>query len=175
MRIFTGQSLAARLTWGFGTILVLLVALAALSLVRMQEMTSTLEEITVRNAERSRAVGVLARGVSEYVQALGDLGATDLGGAAAVLTKIQSTLTGYDTAQSQLSGLMPKDARRPGAAAVHQPKGNRGPPTDCACRKAGRRTGRHGPCVSGSQRICPGHRQMERQSASLEQGGQRLE
>jgi methyl-accepting chemotaxis protein len=71
MRFFSGQSLAARLTWGFGTILVLLVAMAALSLVRMQELTSTLEEITVRNAERSRAVGLLASGVSEYVQELG--------------------------------------------------------------------------------------------------------
>lgn len=111
MRFFSGQSLAARLTWGFGTILVLLVAMAALSLVRMQELTSTLEEITVRNAERSRAVGLLAHGVSEYVQDLGDLAATDLARAAAVLTKIQSTLAAYDAAQSQLLVLMPKDER----------------------------------------------------------------
>jgi methyl-accepting chemotaxis protein len=109
MKILNGQSLAARLTCGFGTILVLLLAMAGLSVVRMNELTSTLEDITVRNAERSRVVGLLARGVSGYVQELGNLGAADLNGAAAALAKIQTILADYDAAQGKLIGLLPKD------------------------------------------------------------------
>lgn len=111
MRILSGQRLTAGLAWGFGTILVLLLTLAGLSVVRMNELTSTLEDISVRNAERLSAVGLPARGVSNSVQELGDFGATDLNGAAAVLVKIQATLGDYDAEQSKLVGLMPKNER----------------------------------------------------------------
>ena len=110
MRLISGLGLAARLTLGFGAIMVLLLGMAALSVLRMQELTQTLEEITVRNADRSRAVNLLGRGVADYVQVLGNLGSTDLEGAAAVLGKIQSTLTDYDKAQVTLLGLLPQDA-----------------------------------------------------------------
>ena len=111
MRFISGLSLAARLTLGFGTIMVLLLGMATLSVLRMQELTQTLEEITVRNADRSRAVNLLGRGVADYVQVLGDLGSTDLEGAAAVLAKIQATLADYDKAQVTLLGLLPQEAR----------------------------------------------------------------
>lgn len=111
MRFISGLSLAARLTLGFGAIMVLLLGMATLSVLRMQELTQTLEEITVRNADRSRAVNLLGRGVADYVQVLGDLGSTDLAGAAAVLTRIQATLTDYDKAQVTLLGLLPQETR----------------------------------------------------------------
>ncbi|MBK7719782.1 MAG: hypothetical protein IPJ36_13725 [Simplicispira sp.] len=74
------RSLAARLSLGFGVILVLLLGMAVLSLLRMQALSATLEEITVHNAARSQTLNVMARSVSGYVQALGDLASTDLEG-----------------------------------------------------------------------------------------------
>lgn len=80
MRLFSHLTLAGRLRWGFGTILALLVGLAVLSLLRMQSLAGALEDITVRNAQTSHAISALNNQVSRYVQVLGDLGSTELGG-----------------------------------------------------------------------------------------------
>lgn len=111
MKLFSGLSTAGRLTLGFGTILALLLAMAAMSLVRIQQLSGTLEEITVTNAERGRTINVLQRSVSRYGQAVGDLISTDIAGGAAVLGKAQTALADYDAAHAKIGVMLPKDER----------------------------------------------------------------
>ncbi|MFZ1498224.1 MAG: hypothetical protein WAT33_00140, partial [Giesbergeria sp.] len=110
MQLISVRSLAARLSLGFGVILVLLLGMAVLSLLRMQALSATLEEITVHNAARSQTLNVMARSVSGYVQALGDLASTDLEGGPAVLARVRTTLTQYDGAQTRLETLLAGNA-----------------------------------------------------------------
>ncbi|MCO5104026.1 MAG: methyl-accepting chemotaxis protein [Burkholderiaceae bacterium] len=110
MQVISVRSLAARLSLGFGVILVLLLGMAVLSLLRMQALSSTLEEITVHNAARSQTLNVMARSVSGYVQALGDLASTDLEGGPAVLERVRTTLAQYDQAQARLETLLAGNA-----------------------------------------------------------------
>ena len=111
MQLISVRSLAARLSLGFGVILVLLLGMAVLSLLRMQALSATLEDITVHNAARSQTLNVMARSVSGYVQALGDLGGTDLQGGPALLARVRSTLKEYDTAETRLAALLAEDAQ----------------------------------------------------------------
>ena len=92
--------------------------MAALSLLRMQALASTLENITVHNAARSQTLDVMGRSVSRYVQALGDLGSTDLEGGPAVLARARSALAEYDKAAAHLSTLL---AAEPQALALLEP------------------------------------------------------
>ena len=111
MQLISVRSLAARLSLGFGVILALLLGMAVLSLLRMQALSATLEEITVHSAARSQTLDVMGRSVSRYVQTLGDLANTDLEGGPAVLAQARSTLAQYDTAQARLETLLAGDAR----------------------------------------------------------------
>ena len=110
MQVISVRSLAARLSLGFGVILVLLLGMAVLSLLRMQALSATLEDITVHSAARSQTLDVMGRSVSRYVQTLGDLANTDLEGGPAVLAQARSTLAQYDTAQARLETLLAGDA-----------------------------------------------------------------
>jgi len=105
MKLFNAKSLAARLGLGFGAVLLLLIGIAGLSLLRMQALSSALEDITVRNAARAQTINVMKRSVVDYVQALGDLGSTDLQGGPAVLAQIQAALDQYQKAQTTLAPL----------------------------------------------------------------------
>ena len=109
MQLISVRSLAARLSLGFGVILVLLLGMAVLSLLRMQALSATLEDITVHSAARSQTLDVMGRSVSRYVQTLGDLANTDLEGGPAVLAQARSTLAQYDAAQAQLETLLAGD------------------------------------------------------------------
>ncbi|PJC12740.1 MAG: hypothetical protein CO066_09190, partial [Comamonadaceae bacterium CG_4_9_14_0_8_um_filter_60_18] len=109
MKPFSQISLAARLTLGFGVILAMMIAMATLSLVRMQALTSALEVITVTNAERAQTINAMKRHLAAYVQTLGDLGSTDLEGGPAVLKHIRSAQSDYTAAQTKVVGLLPND------------------------------------------------------------------
>lgn len=111
MRAWSGLSLAGRLSLGFGGLLVLLLGLAALALVRMQALSSTLEDITGRNAARAQAVEVLENGVGSYVQLLGELSSVNLSEGVPVLKRLQTTLVTYDQAHAALGTLLPPDER----------------------------------------------------------------
>lgn len=111
MRTWSGLSLAGRLSLGFGSLLVLLLGLAALALVRMQALSSTLEDITGRNAARAQAVEVLENGVGSYVQLLGELSSVNLSEGVPVLKRLQTTLVTYDQAHAALGTLLPPDER----------------------------------------------------------------
>ena len=109
MKSRTQLSMAVRLTIGFGVILLMMLSIATLSLTRMQALTSALEVITVENAARAQTLNMMKRQLAAYVQALGDLGSTDLAGGPAVLKKIQTALTAYEAAQSKVVGMLPSD------------------------------------------------------------------
>ena len=64
MQLISVRSLAARLSLGFGVILALLLGMAVLSLLRMQALSATLEDITVHSAARSQTLDVMGRSVS---------------------------------------------------------------------------------------------------------------
>jgi len=110
MKPLSRSSMAARLTLGFGAILLMMQSIATLSLVHMQALTSALEVITVQNATRAHTLNVMKRQLSAYVQTLGDLGSTDLEGGPAVLKKIQGAQSAYEVAQSGVVSLLPNDA-----------------------------------------------------------------
>lgn len=109
MNRLSGLNMAARLGLGFGTLLLLLVGLSALALVRMQSLSATLDEITVRNAARAQAINTMKRSVAQYVQTLGNLGSTDLEGGPAVLTKVRAAVDSFKAAQSVVQKLLPSD------------------------------------------------------------------
>lgn len=111
MTFFSLRSLGARLALGFGVILLLLLGVAALSLVHMQSLTSTLEDITVHNAERAQIINTMERSVSRYVQELGDLGSTDVEGGPAVLARVRTALADYDAASAKLATTLVGEAR----------------------------------------------------------------
>lgn len=67
-------------------------------------MSATLEEITVHNAARSQTLNVMARSVSGYVQALGDV--APISKAVRPCWPVRTTLTQYDEAQARLETLL---------------------------------------------------------------------
>ncbi|MDD2882599.1 MAG: methyl-accepting chemotaxis protein [Rhodoferax sp.] len=109
MKPFSHMNMAARLTFGFGVILAMMLGMATLSLLRMQALTSALEVITVTNAERAQTINVMKRQLATYVQTLGDLGSTDLAGGPAVLKRIRAAQNDYNAAQTKVAGLLPAD------------------------------------------------------------------
>jgi methyl-accepting chemotaxis protein len=103
--------MAARLTLGFGVILALMLCMATFSLVRMQALTSALDEITVHNAARAQTLNVMNRSLKAYIQTLGDLGGTDLVGGPEVLKRINVALSAYEAAQGKVTGMFPADEK----------------------------------------------------------------
>ena len=109
MGFLSGLSLAKRLLLGFGAMLVLLAGMALLSLMRMNDLSATLERITVENAARGQAISDLHRGIGSYVQALGDLGSADMTKGAELLKSLNRVVAGYDEAERKLDALLPDD------------------------------------------------------------------
>ena len=111
MRGFRNFGLAWRLALGFGLVLALALLIAVLALVRMQALTTALEDITVRSAARSAAVADMRAAVSGYVQTLGDFGSTELSQTAPLMERAQAQLAAYDGALRTLRQTMPQDPR----------------------------------------------------------------
>ncbi|MBK7719977.1 MAG: hypothetical protein IPJ36_14935 [Simplicispira sp.] len=111
MQLISVRSLAARLSLGFGVILVLLLGMAVLSLLRMQALSATLEEITVHNAAFADAQCDGAQCLGLRAGA-GRRASTDLEGGPAVLARVRTTLTQYDGAQTRLKPCLPATRRR---------------------------------------------------------------
>jgi methyl-accepting chemotaxis protein len=113
MKVFAGFGMAWRLAIGFGGVLALVVLIAMLSLFRMAALTSTLEEITVRSASRTVAIGDMRSAASNYIQAIGEFGSTDLGAMEPLLDKTVAQLAAFDAALGRLRTTMPDE---PGVA-----------------------------------------------------------
>lgn len=110
VRILSRMGLAKRLSLGFGALLVLLVGVALLSLVRMNDLSATLERITVENAARSQTISALHRGIGSYVQALGDLASADMmTEGAQLLQNLNRIVADYGEAEQKLDALLPED------------------------------------------------------------------
>ncbi len=110
MGLISGMSLAQRLLLGFGAMLLLLVGMALLSLTRMNDLSATLERITVESASRNQAIGSLNQGIGGYVQALGGLGSADLEQGAELLRKLNGVVAQYVEAERRLESLLPDDS-----------------------------------------------------------------
>src|SRR5690606_13045311 len=94
---------------GFGAMLLLLAGMALLSLTRMNDLSATLERITVESAARNQAIGSLNQGIGGYVQALGGLGSADLEQASELLHNLNQVVGQYDQAEQRLETLLPDD------------------------------------------------------------------
>jgi CHASE3 domain sensor protein len=110
MGLMSAMSLATRLLLGFGAMLMLLVGMALLSLTRMNDLSATLERITVESAARNQAIGSLNQGIGGYVQAIGALGSTDLEQGPALLQNLNRVVAQYEEAEAKLEALLPGDA-----------------------------------------------------------------
>lgn len=110
MGFMSGLSLAQRLLLGFGAMLALLVGMALLSLARMNDLSATLERITVESAARNQAIGSLNQGIGGYVQAIGALGSTDLEQGPALLQNLNRVVAQYEEAEAKLESVLPDDA-----------------------------------------------------------------
>jgi len=123
MGFLSGMNLAKRLLLGFGAMLLLLAGMALLSLTRMNDLSATLERITVENAARNQAIGSLHRDIGNYVQALGDLASADMVQGAELLQKLNRVVADYRQAEQRLDTLLPEDNTVRGLFADVQAKG----------------------------------------------------
>jgi methyl-accepting chemotaxis protein len=99
--------LSHRLMLGFGLVLGLLIFITALSLSRMHALSDALDEITVRNAERSRAVVGMERAANRFMIALRNLGGAELAEGAPLLSQAIEALQAYEAAQQRALALLP--------------------------------------------------------------------
>ncbi len=110
MSILARVRLGQRLALGFGLVLLLLVALAAFSLLRIHDLSDTLDRVAVRGAERSQGLAAMERAAVRYSLALRDFPAAELEQAPAMMKRVQGAWQDYQTAQDAAKARMPEDA-----------------------------------------------------------------
>lgn len=109
MKMIAGLGIAGRLTIGFGGVLALVVVIALLSLFRMDALTSTLEEITVRSATRTATINEMRNAATSHIQAIGEFGSTDLAAMEPLLDRAVAQLGAFDAALGRLQTALPSD------------------------------------------------------------------
>jgi methyl-accepting chemotaxis protein len=121
--------LGHRLALGFGLVLVLLVATAALSLQRMRGLSSTLDTVVVHGAARSDALTALERRSTEFMFAMRDIPGAELSDGKAMMARARAAWENYlgadKTARGFLGGadqaaLAQLDSARKHADEVHR-------------------------------------------------------
>lgn len=129
MNAIARWGLGHRLAAGFAIVLVLLVAIAGLSLVHIQGLAQTLDQVVLRGAERSQALGRLERVANRFMFILRDMSAAELSAGSAMMTRARTAWSDYQQALEDVQALLPPgdaevrpllDAARDRAVQVHE-------------------------------------------------------
>jgi methyl-accepting chemotaxis protein len=110
MKLLSRMGLGQRLALGFGLVLMLLIATAGLSLLRIQDLANTLDEVAVRGGERSHALMEMERTAVSFSLALRDMPAGELGEAEALMNRADNAWRAYQRAQDKALASLPDDA-----------------------------------------------------------------
>ncbi len=110
MKLLTHMGLGQRLSLGFGLVLSLLLATAGLSLLRIQDLASTLDLVAVRGADRSHALMKMERSAVSFSLALRDMPAGELSDAETMMNRAGSAWQAYQKAQDEAMARLPDEA-----------------------------------------------------------------
>jgi methyl-accepting chemotaxis protein len=129
MSFIVNLRLSHRLTLGFGLVLALLVAVAALSLQRIRGLSDTLDEVVLHGAERSDALTALERRSTAFMFAMRDMPGGELAEGKAMMDRARTAWQAYLAADDTVRGLLQSgdqeavtqlDLARQQAMAVHE-------------------------------------------------------
>jgi methyl-accepting chemotaxis protein len=129
MNVFAQIGLGRRVAGGFAIVLVLLIGIAALSLARMHGLSQTLDQVVVRGAERTQALGRLERAANRFMFTLRDMSAAELSAGSAMMADARAKWRDYELALDDVQARLPTgdaevgpllDAARARGVAVHE-------------------------------------------------------
>jgi methyl-accepting chemotaxis protein len=110
MKLLSRMGLGQRLALGFGLVLTLLMGIAGMSLLRIQDLADTLDLVAVRGAERSQALVKMERSAVAYSLALRDMPAAELAAAENLMKRANDAWQAYQRAQDDAVARLPDDA-----------------------------------------------------------------
>ncbi|ODV02358.1 MAG: hypothetical protein ABT20_15040 [Rubrivivax sp. SCN 70-15] len=111
MNPLASLKLSQRLALGFGLVLGLLVLTTGYALWRMQALTTTLDDVVIRGAGRSQAIGAMMRAADDYALTLRSIGGASLDQAEGLLGQMNAATARYDRALAEAAPLMPATAQ----------------------------------------------------------------
>jgi len=109
MKALARWGLGRRLGAGFAVTLALLIAIAGLSLLRIQGLATTLDRVVVLGAERTQALGRLERSANQFMFTLRDMSAAELSAGEAMMAKARNNWADFVQALDEVHGLLPAD------------------------------------------------------------------
>ena len=95
MNFFSQRRLGQRLAWGFGTVLALLLGIAALSLIGMQNLNRTLQEVVIQGGHRTAAVVGMERSAYRFMSSLRDIRGSELSDSEAMMKRLRQDWDTY--------------------------------------------------------------------------------
>ncbi len=98
MNFLPGLTLVHRVLLGYGLVLTMLAGSTVLSLQHLGALSSALDEVVVKGAERTQAIHAMERTASQYALTLRKASAGELADAAEVLKSVAAVAAAFDTA-----------------------------------------------------------------------------
>lgn len=107
MNFFSQLRLGQRLAWGFGTVLALLLGITALSLIGIQDLNRTLEEVVIQGGHRTAAVAGMERSAHRFMSSLRDLRGSELSDSEALMKRLRGDWDAYLGAEKAAKESLP--------------------------------------------------------------------
>jgi methyl-accepting chemotaxis protein len=107
MHFFTQLSLGRRLALGFGVVLVLLVGVAIQSLMALNGLNQTLQEVAVKGGARSAAVIDLERSAQGFMASMRDLRGAELSQGEVLMKRVRERWAAYVDAEKAVQAALP--------------------------------------------------------------------
>ena len=109
MNFFSQRRLGQRLAWGFGTVLALLLGIAALSLIGIQDLNRTLQEVVIQGGHRTAAVVGMERSAHRFMSSLRDLRGSELSESESLMKRLRGDWDSYLSAEKTAKESLPVD------------------------------------------------------------------
>jgi len=120
MPLLSHLRLGQRLALGFGLVLILLGAITALSLQRIQGLAGTLDAVAVKGAARADALRDLERAATGFMFSVRDFPGGELSQAKEMVGQAEAAWKRYQVAQAAAAARLPDDGDAPGMLAAAQ-------------------------------------------------------